>query len=144
PMAHLTQVFSRLQKARIGAQSLNRIMQLPVDHPEGESRISMPWARGEFAGRQAQFRHRDEEAPVVLSVDALEIAPCERVAVLARNGAGKSTLLQGLSGLLEPCAGEVLVDGLNLAHLDPADARREIGLLSSNARLFHGTIRENL
>jgi len=144
PMAHLTQVFSRLQQARLGAQSLNRIMQLPVDHPEGESRISMPSARGEIAVRRAQFRHGDEEAPIILSVDALQIAPGERVAVLGRNGAGKSTLLQGLSGLLEPCAGEVVVDGLNLAHVDPADARREIGLLSNNARLFHGTIRENL
>lgn len=144
PMAHLTQVFSRLQQARVGAQSLNRIMALPVDHPEGESRISLPSTKGELAARHAQFRYGEDEAPVVLSVDGLAIGAGERVAVLGRNGAGKSTLLQGLSGLLQPCAGEVLIDGLNLAHVDPADVRREIGLLSNNSRLFHGTIRENL
>lgn len=144
PMAHLTQVFSRLQQARIGAQSLNQIMQLPVDHPQGESRIALPAIKGEFAFRQARFRYGDEQAPIVLSVDALDIAPGERIAVLGRNGAGKSTLLQALAGLLEPRSGEVLVDGLNIAQVDPADIRREIGLLSNNARLFHGTIRDNL
>ena len=79
-----------------------------------------------------------------LSVDDLKIGAGERVAILGRNGAGKSTLLQGLSGLLDPMQGEVLIDGLNLAQVDPADARREIGYVGSNARLFNGTIRENI
>lgn len=144
PMAHLTQVFSRLQQARIGAQSLNQIMELPVDHPQGESRIALPVIKGRFALHQAKFRYGDEQAPIVLSVDSLNIEPGERIAVLGRNGAGKSTLLQALSGLLEPRSGEVLLDGLNIAQVDPGDIRREIGLLSNNARLFHGTIRDNL
>lgn len=144
PMAHLTQVFSRLQQARIGAQGLDAIMQLPVDHPDDESRIAMPSAAGALAVRNAQFGHGEQQTQIALSIDKLSIAAGERVAILGRNGAGKSTLLQGLSGLLEPLRGEVLIDGLNLAQVDPADARREIGYLGSNARLFHGTIRENL
>src|SRR5690606_41504376 len=144
PMAHLTQVFSRLQQARIGAQSLKQIMQLPVDHPQGESRIALPDIKGAFALHQAKFRYGDEQAPVVLSVDSLNIEPGERIAVLGRNGAGKSTLLQALSGLLEPRSGEVLLDGLNIAQVDQCDIRREIGLLSNHARLFHGTIRDKL
>lgn len=144
PMAHLTQVFSRLQQARIGAQSLNQIMELPVDHPQEESRIALPVIKGRFVLHQAKFRYGDEQAPIVLSVDSLNIEPGERVAVLGRNGAGKSTLLQALSGLLEPRSGEVLLDGLNIAQVDPGDIRREIGLLSNHARLFHGTIRDNL
>lgn len=144
PMAQLTQVFSRLQQARIGAQSLDQIMQLPVDHPEGEGRIEMPSVAGGFAIHRAQLRYGDEQTPVVLSIEELSISPGERIAVLGRNGAGKSTMLQALSGLLEPQSGEVLIDGLGLAQVNPADVRREVGLLSNNARLFHGTIRENL
>ena len=144
PMAQLTQVLSRLQQAKIGASSLDQIMQLPVDHPEGEGRIGMPSIAGGFSLHRARFRYGDEQSPVALSIDNLTISPGERIAVLGRNGAGKSTLLQSLSGLLEPCSGQVLVDGLSLAQVDPADVRREIGLLSNNARLFHGTIRENL
>lgn len=144
PMAQLTQVLSRLQQARIGASSLDSIMQLPVDHPEDESRIAMPVIEGRFALRSADFRYGDPTSPIVLSVKSLDIAPGERVAVLGRNGAGKSTLLQALSGMLEPCSGEVLLDGMALSQIDPADVRRDAGLLTQNARLFHGTIRDNL
>ncbi|MGC4441432.1 ATP-binding cassette domain-containing protein, partial [Streptococcus suis] len=74
----------------------------------------------------------------------LQIAAGERIAILGRNGAGKSTLLQALSGLIEPMAGRVLLDGVALAHIDPADLRRDVSLLTQNARLFYGSLRENL
>lgn len=146
PMAQMTQVFSRLQQARIGARGLDSIMQLPVDHPECESRIALPSAAGALTIRHAHFGYgaEQEQAQTILAVEELSIGAGERVAILGRNGAGKSTLLQGLSGLLEPLQGEVLIDGLTLAQVDPADARREIGHLGNNARLFHGTIRDNL
>ena len=90
------------------------------------------------------FGYGEQATQIALAVEDLTIKPGEKVALLGRNGAGKSTLLQGLSGLLDPIEGEVLIDGLNLAQVDPADARRAIGYVSSSARLFHGTIRENL
>lgn len=40
--------------------------------------------------------------------------------------------------------GEVTLDGIAMAHLDPADLRRDVGLLAQYSRLFHGTLRENL
>jgi len=46
--------------------------------------------------------------------------------------------------MMQPVSGDVLLDGLALHHIDPADVRREIGLLSQQSRLFHGTIRDNL
>lgn len=144
PMAHLSQVFSRLQQARIGAQSLDAIIQLPVDYPANETRVSLPVATGALALRHTRFGYGEQATQIALAVEDLTIKPGEKVALLGRNGAGKSTLLQGLSGLLDPIEGEVLIDGLNLAQVDPADARRAIGYVSSTARLFHGTIRENL
>src|SRR5690606_11755373 len=63
---------------------------------------------------------------------------------LGRNGSGKSTLLSGLAGLLEPLSGEIRVDDLVMGLIDPADLRRDIGYLGQEARLFHGTLRENL
>jgi ATP-binding cassette subfamily C protein LapB len=64
--------------------------------------------------------------------------------VLGRNGAGKSTLLQALGGAMDLVQGEISLDGIAMAHLDPADLRRDVGLLPQYARLFHGTLRENL
>jgi len=142
PLAGVTQVLNRWQQAKVASEALNQLMRLPVDHaPEG-TRIHRSALRGEFEFRDAVFSH-DGELPA-LSVKGLKIQAGERIAVLGRNGAGKSTLLQALSGLLEPRSGLLLVDDVALAHIDPADVRRDIALLTQNARLFHGSLRENL
>ncbi|PYE23894.1 ATP-binding cassette subfamily C protein LapB [Rhizobium sp. PP-CC-3A-592] len=143
PMAQLTQVFSRLQHARIAMKSLNQLMQMEVDHPPEESRIHLPRIAGHFRLISAVFKYGEENVPA-LTVKDLTIRPGEKIAVLGRNGAGKSTLLQALSGLLEASAGDVLLDSVAMAQIDPADLRRDVNLLTQNARLFYGTIRENI
>ncbi|MGK6355442.1 type I secretion system permease/ATPase [Sphingomonas sp. DT-207] len=143
PMAQISALLGRYQHARLAVQSLNQIMALPVDSPDAEHRIPLPAVTGSFTLRSAVFSY-NPDAPPALSVAGLEIAAGEKVALLGRNGAGKSTLLQGLSGMLQPISGEVLLDGLAMHQIDPADVRRDVGLLTQNSRLFHGTLRENL
>ncbi|MBB3912741.1 type I secretion system permease/ATPase [Sphingomonas desiccabilis] len=144
PLAQVTQVLSRLQQARTSVGGLNRVMALPVDHPNRESRVHLAHIAGDLAVRDAVFRYGDPQSPAALTVSRLQISAGEKIAILGRNGAGKSTLLQALSGLLEPVSGEVLIDDVALGQVDPADVRRDISLLSQRARLFHGTIRDNL
>ncbi len=144
PMAQVTQLLGRFQHAKVAMGSLNQIMALPVDSADADHRIPLPAVTGDFALRSAVFTYADPNAPPALSVPQLDIAAGERIALLGRNGAGKSTLLQGLSGMLQPVSGEVLLDGLALHQVDPADVRRDVGLLTQHSRLFHGTLRENL
>lgn len=68
----------------------------------------------------------------------------EKIAILGRNGAGKSTLLQMLAGMRIAQQGQVLLDNISIGQLDPADLRRDMGLLSQTGRLFFGSLRENL
>ncbi|MDQ1231901.1 type I secretion system permease/ATPase [Sphingomonas sp. SORGH_AS_0879] len=144
PMGQVSHLLGRYQHAKVAANSLDQIMALPVDNPDAEHRIPLPSARGGFTLRTAVFSYADPQSPPALTVPRLEIAGGEKIAVLGRNGAGKSTLLQGLSGMLQPVSGEVLLDDLALHQIDPADVRREVALLTQNSRLFHGTLRENL
>ncbi|MFG6205928.1 type I secretion system permease/ATPase [Pseudomonas retamae] len=143
PMAQLTHVLTRWQQAKVALEGLNRIMQMPVDHPEGSQRVHLPAIRGDYRMRQASFRYSEESAPALNAID-LTIRPGERIALLGRNGAGKSTLLQALGGAMDLSSGETTLDGIAMAHLDPADLRRDVGLLSQQARLFHGTLRDNI
>jgi len=143
PMSQLTQVLGRLQQAKIAKQGLDKLMQMPVDNPEDEHRIEVPRVAGRYALCQAKFRH-GEKLPTALEVEELKVEPGERIAVLGKSGAGKSTLLQAMAGLLRPFEGEVLLDDLALHHIDPADVRRDVGLLTQNSRLFHGTLRDNV
>lgn len=144
PMGQLSQIAGRLQQARIAKNGLDRLIRMPVDHPDSESRIHCPRIEGDFRLKDAVFSYGDTAAPVALMVRDLKIKPGERIAVLGRNGAGKSTLLLALSGLLDASAGQVLLDDLSLPQIDPADLRRDIGLLTQNSRLFFGTLRDNL
>ena len=142
PLASITQVLNRWQQAKVASQALDQLMKLPVDHAADGTRVHRPALQGEYEFKQAGFSH--DGKTICLQVKALKIQPGERIAVLGRNGAGKSTLLQALSGLMEPATGQLLLDGVALQHIDPADVRRDLALLTQNARLFHGSLRENL
>ncbi|WP_231756876.1 type I secretion system permease/ATPase [Microbulbifer elongatus] len=144
PMSQITQVLSRWQQAKYALKGLDQIMQLPVDHPQGSKRVHIPNIAGNFTLTQAVFKYSADCALPALTVSKLHIRAGEKIAVLGRNGAGKSTLLQGLSGILEANQGEITLENVSLAHIDPADTRRDIGLLTQNSSLFHGTLRENI
>ncbi|CAN7242197.1 type I secretion system permease/ATPase [Brucella pseudogrignonensis] len=144
PMGQLSQIMGRLQHARIAKRGLDQLMQMPVDHPDSETRIHCPKIDGSYRLKDAIFRYGDENSTPVLLIKDLKIKHGDRIAVLGRNGAGKSTLLLALSGLLDAAEGEVLLDDLALPQIDPADVRRDVGLLTQNSRLFFGTLRENI
>ena len=144
PMASITQVLSRWQQAQVALHSIDQLMELPVDNPEGDKKVHKTSVNGNYSIKNASFHYGVDSPAPALTVKSLEIKQGEKIALLGRNGAGKSTLLQVLSGLLEAKDGVVTVDGVGMAHIDPADVRRDIGLMSQNATLFHGTIRENL
>ena len=144
PLSQVTQVLTRWQQAKVALQGLHRIMQLPVDQAEGSKRVHLPVVRGDYEFKQAVFKYSEDAPMPALTVKSLKIAPGERIAVLGRNGAGKSTLLQAMAGMIDLSSGSLTLDGVGLSHIDPADVRRDVGLLTQNSRLFHGTLRENL
>ncbi|MCK3846936.1 type I secretion system permease/ATPase [Pseudomonas sp. W15Feb34] len=142
PMAQLTQVIIRWQQAKTALAGLDKLMQLPTDHPEHSHKVHRAHLYGDYVLDQAVFAYGDDSP--VLQVSQLKIRAGERIAVLGRNGAGKSTLLQALVGGVDSRSGLVSLDGVALQHLDPADVRRDVALLTQDSHLFHGTIRENL
>ncbi|MGK9165315.1 thiol reductant ABC exporter subunit CydD [Inquilinus limosus] len=75
---------------------------------------------------------------------SLRIGPGDHVALVGMSGAGKSTLLSLLLGFRRPDAGRVLVNGVDLAEIDPEDLRRRIAWIGQAPVLFHGTLRDNI
>ena len=142
PLASVTQIVNRWQQAKVAREALDRLLELPVDTPREARRIHKPIIEGHYKFNDAVFGHAPE-APV-LAVSKLDIRAGERIAILGRNGSGKSTLLSGLAGLLEPLQGVIKIDSISMGLVDPADVRRDVGYMGQNARLFHGTLRENL
>ncbi|WP_444932587.1 type I secretion system permease/ATPase [Microbulbifer sp. JTAC008] len=144
PMANITQVLSRWQQARFAMKGIDQIMQLPVDNPEDEKKVQKSSLQGNYHFKQSVYNYGDDTSDPALIIPELKITQGERIAILGRNGSGKSTLLHALSGYIEPARGQLRLDDVSLAHIDPADVRRDISLLSQKTGLFHGTIYENL
>lgn len=144
PLAQLSGVFARWQQAKVARNGLDQLMQRPVDQPEAARLVHVPALRGDYAFEGVKFKYGEDDKRAALEIPRLQIEAGEKVALLGRMGAGKSTLLQLLAGLQSPQEGSVSLDGLDLSLIDPSDVRRDMGLLTQNARLFHGSIRQNL
>ncbi|MGP1613896.1 MAG: ATP-binding cassette domain-containing protein, partial [Pollutimonas bauzanensis] len=68
----------------------------------------------------------------------------EKVGIIGRIGSGKTTLEKLVLGLYEPTAGAVLIDGIDIKQIDPADLRRAIGYVPQDPVLFYGSLKYNL
>lgn len=144
PIAQITGVLGRLQQAKVAKSSLDELMKKPVDQPDRAHLIHRSVLLGDYQLNGTLFKYNQDDAKPNLAIAQLAIRAGEKIAILGRNGAGKSTLLQLLSGMQMPQQGNIYLDGLDLSLIDPADIRRDTGLLNQSAHLFYGTIRENL
>ncbi|KGT48664.1 type I secretion system permease/ATPase [Acinetobacter sp. HR7] len=144
PISQITGVLGRFQQAKVAKQGLDELMKKPVDQPDYSHLIHRPFIEGHYDLSGVVFKYGEDDPKPTLVIPKLEIKPGEKIAILGRNGAGKSTLLQLLSGMQTPVQGKVKLDGIDLNLIDPADVRRDMGLLNQGSQLFYGTIRENL
>ncbi|AGB79433.1 type I secretion system ATPase, LssB family [Enterobacteriaceae bacterium strain FGI 57] len=144
PLAQISGVLSRWQAAKVARKSLDELMKRPVDQPEPRERVHRTNLNGNYQLENVGFYYDEEEKVNVLTIPKLEIKAGEKVAILGRNGSGKSTLLQLLAGMQNPQTGTVSLDDISLPLLDVADVRRDMAFLSQNARLFFGSVRENI
>jgi ATP-binding cassette subfamily B protein len=102
-------------------------------------------ARGDVVFDRVEFRYARGSAdqPVLRGV-SFRIAPGETLGIAGATGAGKSTLIKLLLRYYDVSGGAVRVDGHDVRAVGLADLRRNIGLVSQDVYLFHGTIRENI
>jgi ATP-binding cassette, subfamily C, bacterial LapB len=143
PAGQIVGLMMQYQGARTALDNLNKVMDKPVERPLGQTFIERPQLRGEIEFRGVKFAYpgRTDSALEGLS---FRIMPGERVALIGRVGSGKSTIQRLIMGLYQPTDGAVLLDGIDLRQLDPADVRRNCGYVSQDVTLFYGTLRENI
>jgi len=143
PISQTAALLMQYHYAATALASLEQIMNKPVDRPEGAHWISRARLQGGIEFKQVTFKYPQDEREVLRNI-SFKINPGERVAILGRNGSGKTTLEKIVAGLYEPNAGTVLVDGIDIRQLDPAELRRNIGYVSQDVNLFYGNLRENI
>ncbi len=110
-------------------------------HPEQEREHRV--LQGKLELRGIYFSYSDVTRPVLQDIK-LTIEPGESVALVGPSGCGKTTLMKLMLGLLQPTAGEVLIDGTPLSQLGLANYRRQIAAVMQDDQLLSGSIRDNI
>ena len=143
PAGQIVGLLMQYQGARTAMESLDKIMDKPIERPAGESFIQRPQLRGDIEFRNVKFAYPGRQDAALEGL-SFKIAAGERVALIGRVGSGKSTIERLILGLYQPSEGAVLLDGIDLRQLDPADVRRNLGYVSQDVTLFYGTLRDNI
>lgn len=127
--------------AKASLQSLDKLWSLEDDHHGQAQPIALENIRGEYKLETVTSHYHGSRA---LTVPQLIIRPGEKIGVLGPVGSGKTTLLRILSGMYKPQEGRVLLDGIDIAHIDKHLLAGHIGYVQQDGRLFSGTLRDNL
>lgn len=143
PLGQVATLAVRYQSARAAFRALDALMRAPVERESHRAYLNRPRLSGALVCADLWFAYPGQQQAVVEGV-SLRIEAGERVAVLGRVGSGKSTLLKVAAGLYRPLRGQVLLDGVDIQQIEPADVRRNLAYVEQEARLFYGTLRDNI
>ena len=143
PVGQVAGLLVQYHTASTALTSLNDMMKREVERPQDTNFISRGRLKGSIDFREVSFSYPGQTTPSLRNVN-LSIKAGEKVAILGRIGSGKTTLEKLILGLYRPSEGAVLVDGIDLRQLDPAELRHQIGYVQQDIMLFYGTLRENI
>src|SRR5262245_15710897 len=143
PVLRLAQLWQDFQQFRLSIERLGDIINTPTQRRVASAKQNLPPITGHIRFENIVFRYRPG-APEVLRDLSLDIRAGEVVGVVGRSGSGKSTLTKLLQRLYVPERGRVLVDGIDIALLDPSWLRRQVGVVLQENVLFNRSIREHI
>lgn len=143
PMGQVASLAANFEQTKTAYQSLSKIMQMPVERPEGKKFVRRNSFDGKIEFKNVSFTYPDTTKGSLDRINFV-IQPGEKVGIIGKNGSGKTTLQKLILGLYSPTEGSVLIDGIDINQIDPADLRRNIGYVPQDVVLFKGTVRENI
>ena len=145
PINTLVLLWDESQRASVLLNRLNDIVEQEPEQGDDHSRLrAVKTLAGKIQLRNLGFDYGGAVSVPVLEGITLEVEPGTTVAIVGRSGSGKTTLVKCLSGLLEPAAGAILYDGVDLRELEYRDLRRKIGFVLQENHLFNDTIARNI
>lgn len=141
PILRLAQLWNDFQQVGISMGRLGDILNAVPEVAGKKTRL--PRLAGAIEFDQVSFRYRPDSSDVIRQV-SVRIAPGEIIGIVGRSGSGKSTLTKLVQRLYVPDRGRVLVDGQDIAVIDTASLRQQIGVVLQENTLFNRSVRDNI
>lgn len=143
PVLRLAQLWQDFHQARLSIARLGDILNTPAEQTFNPGRAVPPPIKGQVTLEHVSFRYR-VDGPEVLHEININIPAGQVVGIVGPSGSGKSTFTKLVQRLYVPEKGRVLVDGVDLAMVDPAWLRRQVGVVLQENVLFNRSVRENI
>jgi ATP-binding cassette subfamily B protein len=140
PVAQLAGLYGRVQSLRASLQRVGDVLATTPEPDEGERELDA--VRGEIGFEAVAYAYPGR--PPLYADLNLHVRAGETIALTGANGAGKSTLAHLLLRFMDPAAGRITLDGVDLRELRLANLRRHIGLVSQQVLLWHDTVAHNI
>ncbi len=143
PVMRLVNTWDSFQQAQLSIDRLGDILNTPAEPAFDPNRTTLSAVMGEIVFDNVGFRYKPE-GPDVLRNLSFRIQPGMRVGIVGRSGSGKSTIIKLIQRLYVANSGQVLIDGIDVAQVEPAWLRRQIGFVLQESFLFSGSVRDNI
>jgi ATP-binding cassette, subfamily B, bacterial len=144
-LSQLSEVWTELSAAAGAAQRLAELLEIEPSVKDPVNPVPLPSPpTGRIVFDRVSFSYPTRPNDVVLGPVSFTIEPGERVALVGPSGAGKTTILQLLQRFYDPSAGQITIDGVEIAKTSLADLRSRLGAVEQAPVIFSGTIADNL
>ncbi len=143
PIMRLINQWQHFQQIRVSMERLSDIMDEDTEPAFNPSRTTLPSLRGDIALEKLAFSYSEEGGKVLENIN-IRIPAGMKVGIVGRSGSGKSTLTKLIQRLYLPDTGRILIDGVDIAQVEPAWLRRQIGVVLQDSKLFSGSVEENI
>jgi ABC-type multidrug transport system fused ATPase/permease subunit len=132
-----------MSQALVSLTRLSELLEEPTEDADPQRRVRLGQLKGGIAFERVQFRY-EAAGEWVLNDVSFRAEPDTVTALVGPSGAGKSTIISLIAGFYPATRGQVLIDDVDLAHLELASYRKNLGIVLQEAALFDGSILENV
>lgn len=143
PLSQVAGLLTRYHQSLAALNSLDNVMKMPTDRLRGKTPLHRPGLNGDIEFKNVSFLYPKQSVPALNNI-SFKINAGEKIGVIGRIGSGKTTIEKLILSLYQPTEGTVLIDGVEISQLDPANLRKNIGYVPQDIMLFYGTVKDNI
>ncbi|MHC1749946.1 MAG: ABC transporter ATP-binding protein [Cellulosilyticaceae bacterium] len=139
----LTLMFVLIPRASASWERIDEVLETPFSITDSANPTTDFELKGYVEFKNVSFAYPDSEEPTIENISFVT-KPGEVTAIIGSTGSGKSSILNLIPRFYNATAGEVLIDGINVASIPQEVLRKKIGYVPQKAILFSGSVRENI
>lgn len=146
PIMNLSNFYNQVVTNLSAAERIFDIMDTKPDIASEDDAVELPPIKGEVKFEDVSFIY-DKGTPAetrVLENVSFTIKPGETIALVGPTGAGKTTIVNLISRFYDIDSGKIFIDGYDLTEVSLESLRRQMGIMTQDNFIFHGTVRDNI